>query len=236
MSTNDKTRGEAVSDIKAELVRLQRENENLTAKVRHLESAAASESTLADIVQLADMAYNDINAEALGKADGAFDLAPAGMTPELRPHTNFRVAFEQILDGIQKAIHGFDFGGGDRNGRTRHFDGLVDAIDFHKRRMEQLRVAGDMLVVVEGQKPRLTKQAQFRYDRIVEATELANRLAAIAKVFEEAHHLVSPDEPYLPFEERMAQRQKQKAAQEKAAKDMPDLFAQAGKPLPALNI
>lgn len=188
-----------------------------------------------NIINLADMGYNAVNARAIASADGDDPLgqAPAGQEVEFRPHVAFKVAFEQLLDGIDKAINGFDYGrGGDRNGRQRHFNGLVDQIDYYKGRLERLRVAGDMVVVVEGQNPRLTEAGQFSYDRIVELTEMIRQFKSIASSLEQAHHLASPDEQYLPFAERMERVAAEKEKRAKATADMPDLLAKMGLELP----
>lgn len=226
-----------VSDLKKELNQANQRAEAAEAKAVSLEAAAATGNILAEISQLSDVAYNSINAKALGNLSdsaigGMMDQAPSGQEPEIRPHIAFKVALEQILDGIDKAVNGFDYGGGDRNGRRRHFNGLVDNIDFYKGRIERLQQAGDMVVVVEGQQPKLTEAGQYQYDRIVEASEMIQKLKSVSSELEQAHHLVSPDEPYLPFAERMEKIAKEKEKNKKAGNTAADLLAKMGKELP----
>lgn len=222
-----------VSDLKKEIVKTTQRAETAEARVTQLEAMVQTGHLLEDIVTLADEGYNAVNARALAHASDAsisgFEQAPAGQEPEVRPHLAFKVALEQVLDGLDKAVHGFDYGrGGDRNGRQRHFNGMVDQVDFYKGRLERLQVAGDMVIVVEGQKPRLTEAGQFAYDRIVELNTMVAKFKEIAGRLEEAHHLVSPDEPYLPFAERMEKIAAEKETRKKEAGAIPDLFAKMG--------
>lgn len=222
---------ENVADLKKELIKAQQRAETAEKRVTSLEAAEKTGRVFEDIRSLADMGYQAVNAKAIAAVDSDDPMAqgPAGQAPELRPHLAFKVAFEQILDGIDKARNGFDYGkGGSRNGRQRHFNGLIDQIDFYKGRLERLRVAGDMVVVVEGQQPRLTEAGQFSYDRIVELKEMMDRLQEISTELEEAHHLVSPDEPYLPFAERMEKIADEKEKKAKAVGELPDLFVKMG--------
>lgn len=220
-----------------EFTAVQQRNEELTQQVRHLETALKGEALIGDIVRLADLGYTSVNARAIAAADGdPMSQAPAGLAPDFRPHMAFKIALEQVLDGIGKAVKGFDYGGQDKNGRRRHFDGIVDQVDFYKRRIERLQVSGDMVVVVEGQNPRMTEAAQFNYDRIVELTEMANKMSQLQKALEEAHHLVSPDEPYVPQDERMERAAKEKEKQAKVAAALPDLLAKMGVEMPALDV
>lgn len=226
---------ENVNDLKKAIVEATQRAEAAEAQVASLKAEQANGNIFADIINLADMGYNAVNARALAAVDSDDPLSqgPAGQAPELRPHMAFKVCFEQILDGIDKAINGFDYGNGkDRNGRQRHFNGLVDQVDFYKGRLERLRVAGDMVVVVEGQKPRLTEAGQFSYDRIVELSEMITKLRTVAESLEQAHHLVSPDEQYLPFAERMDKIAAEKEKRAKATAELPDLFAKMGLEIP----
>lgn len=59
--------------------------------------------------------------------------------------------------------------------RRRHIEGLVDQINYHKERLEQLHQEGG-LFAIEGPSPRMTEAGRGIYDRIIELADTVHEI------------------------------------------------------------
>lgn len=221
-------------DLKAELKELYearrdlaKENESLKAQLAKAQAQAADARSLQGIVDLSDEAFRLLNANALEIPKGADLMAPSGMEPEIRPHTNFMMALERVLDGFDRALNGFT------SSKGRKFPGTLDNAKYWKGKLAELAANGDALMITngDGSGARPTRDAFVPYTRWVETEELIALLTAVQGRFVEAYEMVSNGETYKPFEERMEERREEAAKSaekmEKSAAKVADMLQKA---------
>lgn len=213
-------------DLRKDMTKAQQRVEELERQLTKA-GTAAQQNPLNDIVDIADIAYRQMNAKALAAPTSL--EAPSGDEPEIRPVRNFLNAFESILDGLDEALNGFKRGGFVRRGLREN------AEYYHTRLAEQAADKGRLFT--DAGAP-ASEEIGFLYDRWIETVELIRRLEEVETLLLRAYDTADTgdNEGYVPKEERINRNRKVREERAAKAEQIADKMAELLKAAPALDL